>query len=280
MGLARVVLIHGAATTSRVWRRVVPLLDGYDVSCPDRPCSGDLMIEVDALRPDCGGALVAGVSGGATLGLALAAAGVPMTAAVLHEPAVGSLLPGLLDQVRGAYESGGTAAFGLALYGRAWTSAETPPDPGAVGRDLAMFRALSRPRRRPGWAPWSSRSGRTHRRPGMSRSGGCPRSSGCRSGRCLARGTPSTWNGPVSSLPPSAGSRRPPGPLLRAWLSLVRAYPAGPGPGSFTKAAASPASRPSCPAGASRVIPCGRPATVIPAGTATAARSSRFANVV
>jgi pimeloyl-ACP methyl ester carboxylesterase len=134
-----VVLIHGAATAGRVWRRVVPLLDGFDVRCPDRPCSGDLATEVAALAGPCRGAVVAGVSGGATLGLALAAAGVPMTAAVLHEPAVGSLLPGLLAPFRAAYRRGGTAAFAEALYGSAWTPGEAPADAGAVARDLAMF---------------------------------------------------------------------------------------------------------------------------------------------
>ena len=137
----RLALIHGAATTSRVWRHVVPLLaDGgpLAVAVPDRPCSGDLATEAAALRPFCAGAVVAGVSGGATLGLALAAAGVP-AAAVLHEPAVGSLLPGLLDQVRAAYAEGGVPAFARALYGTAWTAAEAPADLGAVARDLAMF---------------------------------------------------------------------------------------------------------------------------------------------
>lgn len=141
-GTQRVILIHGAATTSRVWRQVVPLLDGFDVVCPDRPCSGDLGAEVAALGPACAGAVVAGVSGGATLGLALASAGVPMSAAVLHEPAVGSLLPGLLDEARAAYQAGGTAAFGAALYGSSWTMAEAPADPAAVPRDLAMFGAF------------------------------------------------------------------------------------------------------------------------------------------
>jgi len=136
------VLIHGAATTSRVWRHVVPLLGGLDVTCPDRACSGDLATEVAALRPVCDGAVVAGVSGGATLGLALAAAGVPMRAAVLHEPAVGSLYPGLLDAVRAAYQAGGAAGFAAALYGPSWTPAEAPQDPGAVARDLAMFSAF------------------------------------------------------------------------------------------------------------------------------------------
>lgn len=135
----RVVLIHGAATTSRVWRRVVPLLDGLPVTCPDRPCTGDLTAEVAALRGACSGAVVAGVSGGATLGLALAAAGVPMRAAMLHEPAAGSLYPGLLDAVRAAYQAGGVGGFAAALYGPAWTPAQAPDDPGAVARDLAMF---------------------------------------------------------------------------------------------------------------------------------------------
>ena len=137
--MSRLVLIHGAATTSRVWRRVVPLLGGFDVRCPDRPCSGDLATEVEALAGDCHGAVVAGVSGGATIGLALAAAGVPMAAAILHEPAVGSLLPGLLAPFRAAYQSGGTVAFATALYGANWAPGEAPPDDGAVARDLAMF---------------------------------------------------------------------------------------------------------------------------------------------
>ena len=142
VGSKRVALIHGAATTGRVWRHVVPLLGDFEVHCPDRPCSGDLAAEVAVLGPVCAGAVMAGVSGGATLGLALAAAGVPMVAAVLHEPAVGSLLPGLLDEVRTAYQVGGTAAFAATLYGSAWTPQEAPADGGAVSRDLAMFRAF------------------------------------------------------------------------------------------------------------------------------------------
>src|SRR5258708_40295051 len=101
----RVVLIHGAATTSRVWRHVIPLLTeagGLDVSCPDRMSSGDLAAEVAALRDVCHGAIVAGGSGGATLGLALAAAGGSMRAALLHEPAGGWPDPGPADQGRAA----------------------------------------------------------------------------------------------------------------------------------------------------------------------------------
>ncbi len=149
------VLIHGAATTGRVWRHVVPLLEAagpLTVAAPDRPCTGDLAAETAALRPSCTAAVVAGVSGGATLGLALAAAGVP-AAAVLHEPAVGSLLPGLLDQVRAAYAEGGVTAFGRALYGPAWTAAEAPADPGAVSRDLAMFTSFEPAAPAPGAGP-------------------------------------------------------------------------------------------------------------------------------
>jgi len=158
----RFALIHGAATTSRVWRHVVPLLtawrpgqgggDQATVTVPDRPCTGDLAAETAALRPCCAGAVVGGVSGGATLGLALAAAGVP-AAAVLHEPAVGSLLPGLLGPVRAAYAAGGVPAFARALYGSAWTPAEAPADPGAVARDLAMFSAFEPAPPGPGSGP-------------------------------------------------------------------------------------------------------------------------------
>jgi pimeloyl-ACP methyl ester carboxylesterase len=137
-----IVLVHGAATTSRVWRLVVPLLDGFAVSCPDRASTGDLDAELAALAPLCQGAVVAGVSGGATLGLALAASGASLAAAVLHEPAVGSLLPGLLNGVAAAYRDGGLPGFASALYGPAWSAAEAPADHGAVGRDLAMFRAF------------------------------------------------------------------------------------------------------------------------------------------
>jgi pimeloyl-ACP methyl ester carboxylesterase len=137
----RVVLVHGAATTARVWRHVVRELSDFDVVCPDRRCTGDLDAEVGALAPLCENAIVAGVSGGATLGLAMAARGVPFRAALLHEPATGSLLPGLLDAVVAAYASGGVDGFGAALYGTAWTPAEAG-DHAAVGRDIAMFRAF------------------------------------------------------------------------------------------------------------------------------------------
>jgi pimeloyl-ACP methyl ester carboxylesterase len=136
----RVVLIHGAATTSRVWRNVTPLLQDWDVRVPDRAASGSMEQELGDLTAVCTGAFVVGVSGGATLGLALVAAGVPVRGALLHEPAAGSLAPGLLDAVAAAWASGGLDAFATTLYGPAWTRAEAPADREAVGRELAMFR--------------------------------------------------------------------------------------------------------------------------------------------
>ena len=136
------LLIHGAATTPHVWRGVVAALTGWSVVVPERECSGNLSHEVSFLAPFAGGAVVGGVSGGATLGLAMLAAGVAMTGAVLHEPAVGSLLPGLLAPVAAAFEAGGVPAFGAALYGPAWTLSEAPTDPDRVSRDLAMFRGF------------------------------------------------------------------------------------------------------------------------------------------
>ncbi|GIG39107.1 alpha/beta fold hydrolase [Cellulomonas phragmiteti] len=137
----RVLLVHGAATTARVWDRLVPLLTGLDVVAATRPSTGDLRRELDALG-DAAGALVVGVSGGATLGLALAATDVPLAGAVLHEPAVGSLVPGLLDHVVEGWRTGGVAGFGAALYGPTWRIDDAPDDHAAVGRDLAMFRAF------------------------------------------------------------------------------------------------------------------------------------------
>jgi pimeloyl-ACP methyl ester carboxylesterase len=146
MSPKRVVLIHGAATTAAIWqgvsRSLAALCPNVPVAAPQRAYSGDLATEVDALAEVCADAVVVGVSGGATLGLALLAGGVPLAGAVLHEPAVGSLVPGLLAPMAAAHASGGVAAFGAALYGPAWTAAMAPEDPDAVRRDLAMFRAF------------------------------------------------------------------------------------------------------------------------------------------
>ena len=66
----------------------------------------------------------------------------PLAGAVLHEPAAGSLVPGLLDPVTRAYAEGGVPGFAGALYGPAWTPELAPPDPDAVLRDLTMFRGF------------------------------------------------------------------------------------------------------------------------------------------
>ncbi|MDX6227751.1 MAG: hypothetical protein QOI76_1141 [Frankiales bacterium] len=136
----RIVLVHGAATTSRIWAGVVAALPDFEVLTPERPSTGNLESETGFLAQLCEGAVVGGVSGGATLGLALAAAGVPFHAAVLHEPAAGSLVPGLLDAVAAAYHAGGVEGFAATLYGPLWSAADAPADDAAVARDLAMFR--------------------------------------------------------------------------------------------------------------------------------------------
>ncbi|CAB4697124.1 MAG: alpha/beta fold hydrolase [Actinobacteria bacterium] len=140
---ARVVLVHGAATTPRVWDRVVPLLDGYDVVVPERPRTGSLAAETAWLASVAASAWVVAISGGATLGLALAASGTPLAGAVLHEPAVGSLLPGLLAPIASAYAASGTAGLGSALYGPSWTPAMAGGvDEATTAAELAMFRSF------------------------------------------------------------------------------------------------------------------------------------------
>jgi len=144
----RVVLVHGAATGSRVWDATAAALRGrieggrVEVLCPDRPQSGDLDTEIAFLAPLCAGAFVVGVSGGATLGLELAARGVPIAGAVLHEPAAGSLAPGLLDHVAEGLLSGGIDGFGAALYGPAWDRSCTTATPETVAAEFAMFGAF------------------------------------------------------------------------------------------------------------------------------------------
>jgi pimeloyl-ACP methyl ester carboxylesterase len=161
------LLLHGAATTGAIWAGVRRELGPRVVRTPDRPSSGDLDRELAALRAavtaagtlPAGGSgrppatatapaglaraarpvVFGGVSGGATLGLAALAAGLPLAAAVLHEPAVGSLLPGLLAPMAAAFADGGVPAFGQTLYGPCWRPTDAPADPAAVARDLAMF---------------------------------------------------------------------------------------------------------------------------------------------
>lgn len=140
----RAVLICGVAVDPPVWDQTATALSrlGFAVQVPVRPQSGDLDTELDALAPLCAGALVIGVSGGATLGLELAARGVPMSAAILHEPAAGSLAPGLLDDVVAGFHADGVTGFGRALYGPEWHPDMTTVDADTVGRELAMFRAF------------------------------------------------------------------------------------------------------------------------------------------
>lgn len=140
----KVVLVHGAATSASVWSRVVPLLRDCEVVAVDRPRTGSLDGEVAWLAGLAEGAWVVGLSGGATLGLALASTGIRLRGAILHEPAVGSLVPGLLEPVAAAFATGGTAAFARRLYGPSWE-----PAPGAswlsdevTATELSMFRSF------------------------------------------------------------------------------------------------------------------------------------------
>lgn len=140
----RIVLIHGAATDSRVWRSTVDSLRARagheaEIVTPDRPQSGDLDAECAALAPLCADSCVVGVSGGATLGLELAARGVPMTGALLHEPAAGSLAPGLLAHVAEALAADGVDGFGRTLYGELWEPSACRVAREVVEAELAMF---------------------------------------------------------------------------------------------------------------------------------------------
>ncbi len=144
--MTRLVLIHGAATAAGVWDRLVPMLGDCEVFAVSRPRTGDLETEVDWLAPQVDGAWVIGMSGGATLGLALASRGVTLAGAVLHEPAVGSLAPTLLAPMAAAFAEGGTPRFARTLYGISWRP-EVVGGPGdwledeVTARELAMFRS-------------------------------------------------------------------------------------------------------------------------------------------
>lgn len=140
----RVVLVHGTAVTPAVWDPLLAALARMgvgDAVAVDRPSSGDLAVELESLAPSVEGALVVGVSGGATLCLALAASPIRLAGAIAHEPAVGSLLPELLAPVAEAFASGGAHALGRALYGPAWDPSMCP-DEAPVARDLGMFRGF------------------------------------------------------------------------------------------------------------------------------------------
>ncbi len=139
------MLVHGTATTPAIWTDVAALLRtaGHEVSTPERPRSGDLATELAWLQDQARDAWLVGVSGGATLGLAAAGAGLRLRGAVLHEPAVGSLVPDLLAPVAAAFADGGTVALGAALYGPAWDCEPGPASDDVVtARELAMFRGF------------------------------------------------------------------------------------------------------------------------------------------
>jgi pimeloyl-ACP methyl ester carboxylesterase len=135
------LLIHGVAVTAAVWDPLLPLLSDYELRVPERPRTGSLASEVAALTEAAEGAFIVGMSGGATLGLALAST-VPIVGALLHEPAVGSLAPGLLAPLAAAYAHGGVAAFGTALYGPHWSPATAAGTEHTVSAELAMFSAF------------------------------------------------------------------------------------------------------------------------------------------
>lgn len=153
---SRIVLLHGAATTGEVWSEVASWLrtaaPGVEIVSPTRPSTGSLEAELAWLTPTTEGALLVGVSGGATLALALAASECPFAAAIAHEPAVGSLVPELLEPMVAALHAGGPRAFGAALYGEAWDEGMLG-DPDAVARDLEMFRSFEPAAPRDGQGP-------------------------------------------------------------------------------------------------------------------------------
>lgn len=142
----RLLLIHGVATRGDVFSPVITELASLgvdvDIDAPDRPATGELATELRWLAPRAEDAFVVGFSGGATLGLALAATSTRMRAALLHEPAVGSLAPGLLAPVASAFERDGYLGFGRALYGSGWTADMCAEGGASVGRELPMFRAF------------------------------------------------------------------------------------------------------------------------------------------
>lgn len=142
-----ILFVHGAAVTAAIWDPVLAHLDGshlagYDLVTVDRPRTGDLARETDWLARRARGTFVVGMSGGATLGLALAASEVRLAGALLHEPAVGSLAPDLLDGVAAAFADGGVVAFGATLYGQRWTESMAPQDRDSLAAELAMFRGF------------------------------------------------------------------------------------------------------------------------------------------
>ncbi|GAB7005545.1 hypothetical protein JCM18899A_30180 [Nocardioides sp. AN3] len=126
-----------------MWDRLIPHLRDCDVVAPERPRTGSLDLELEWLSGLVADSWLVGLSGGATLGLALSARGGSFAGAVLHEPAVGSLVPDLLTPMRVAFAAGGTAAFARTLYGPSWSvdlcGVGLWLDDDVTARELAMF---------------------------------------------------------------------------------------------------------------------------------------------
>lgn len=152
----RIVLLHGIATTASIWDRVVAalaLLGVHDVVALQRPCTGSLSEELAAIAPSTENALVVGQSGGATLALALASSGHRLAGALAHEPAVGSLMPGLLAPVAAAFSQRGVEGLGSTLYGPSWSMEMARSNLAAIPGELAMFRSFEPTQVRPGQGP-------------------------------------------------------------------------------------------------------------------------------
>ena len=149
-----ILLVHGAATTAcdvGSGARAASAISTW--SRPSGRAAAILDTELAALAPLAEGAFVVGVSGGATLTLALAASPVALAGGIAHEPAVGSLVPGLLAPMAAAFAEGGTPRFATTLYGPLWRPELASADPDAVARELPMFRAFEPEPARPGQGP-------------------------------------------------------------------------------------------------------------------------------
>jgi pimeloyl-ACP methyl ester carboxylesterase len=133
-----VVLLPGVALGPASYDALRQALRDFETIAIDRPRTGDLATELAHLESAVADRFVVGVSGGATLALGLASR-VRLAGALIHEPAVGSLVPGLLAGVRAAFTSGGTTAFARALYGDSWETTDGVGDDDVTARELAMF---------------------------------------------------------------------------------------------------------------------------------------------
>lgn len=139
-----IVLLTGVATDTRVWKPTFVSLSrlGWKVRVPERPRSGIIDREAEAIKDLCKGAIVIGVSGGATLALELASREPEISAVIAHEPAAGSLAPHLLDDAVHALNRDGVAEFARTLYGPSWTPDMNTSTESCVRGELSMFRSF------------------------------------------------------------------------------------------------------------------------------------------